>query len=112
VSGWILRRLKLCRIGLALRLSKDSLRGFLGLTSYYHKFDKNYGKIVVPLTALLKNNSFAWTPKTDHSFKALKEAMCTTPVLALPDFIKTFFLECDSSRRGIGAFIKTNKQLS
>jgi hypothetical protein len=74
----------------------------MGLIGYYRKFFKNYGKIVVALISLLKKNSFTWTPVPDKSFHALKEAMCMTSVLMLPDFTKTFVLECDALGKGIG----------
>jgi hypothetical protein len=82
-----------------------SLHGFLGLTCYYCKFVKNYGNIATPLTALLKNNSFTWTPTTAQAFQTLKMTMCTTPVLALPNFTNTFVLECDASGKGIGVVL-------
>jgi hypothetical protein len=75
--------------------------------------------IATPLIALLKNNSFTWNPTTTQDFQNFKMAMCTTLVLALPDFTNTFVLECDALGKGIGAiFMKegwpltfTNKQL-
>jgi hypothetical protein len=81
------------------------LRGFMGLTGYYHNFVKNYGNIVTPLTALLKKNYFTWTPTVARDFQTFNMAMCTTPVLALLDFTKNFVLECDASGKGIGVVL-------
>jgi hypothetical protein len=67
-----------------------------------------------------KNNSFTWTPVAAQAFQTLKMAMCTSPVLALPDFTKTFVLKCDASGKEIVVVLMqegrplafTNKQLS
>lgn len=75
----------------------------MGLAGYYHKFVRNFGIIAKPLTELLKKNSvFSWTADHEQSFQALKHALSTSPVLALPNFAKPFSIETDASASGTG----------
>ena len=75
---------------------------FLGLTSYYCRFIKQFAKIAHPLHALTcKGTKFVWTEECQIVFDDLKEQLVTAPVLAYPNFDKNFILETDASIKGI-----------
>jgi len=82
-----------------------NLRGYLGLTGYYRKFFRNYGRIEEPSMTITKKDAFSWTPEATKYFEQLKKVMCKSPLLTTPDFTKTFIVECDASGNGIGVVL-------
>lgn len=93
-----------------LQLVKD-LRGFLGLFGYYRRFIKGYGIIAAPFTALLqKEVPWEWIELAQSAFMTLKEAICSAPVLALPNFTEQFCVETDPCGQGFRAVLQQKGQ--
>ena len=84
----------------------NELRSFLGLTSYYRKFIKNYSVRAFPLYQLLKKNAkFNWNDKCTEAFEDLRQCLLTDPILSFPEFSKPFIVRTDASRCGIGGVL-------
>ena len=79
---------------------------FLGLAGYYRKFVKHFSILAQPLNKLLKKVvMFIWALYHDMAFYTLKQTLITIHVLALPNFSKTFCLETDACKNGVGAVL-------
>jgi len=62
------------------------LKRFLGMTSYYREFIKEYATLASSLSDLLKKKNFNWNAKTKKAFDEVKAVVTQAPVLTLPDF--------------------------
>jgi hypothetical protein len=90
--------------------SVKELRSFLGLAGYYRRFVRHFEIISKPLTNLLRKNTlFTWTPNHESAFTALKSALCSSPVLALPNLDRPFTIETDAFESGVGAVIMQDR---
>jgi hypothetical protein len=82
------------------------LRSFLGLAGFYQCFVRDFSTIATPLNDLTKKGvPFYWGATQEHSFNTLIDKLTHAPLLQLPDFGKTFELECDASGIGIGGVL-------
>ena len=88
------------------------VRSFLGFTNYYRKFVYKYAHKARPLNKLIsgenakkKNRKVEWTPEHEATFQELKTACSETPVLAYANYKKSFRLNTDASKIGLGAVL-------
>jgi hypothetical protein len=67
---------------------------------------RDFSTIAAPLNDLMKKGvPFYWGAAQEHSFNTLIDKLTHTPLLQLPDFGKTFELECDASGIRIGGML-------
>lgn len=77
------------------------------MVGYYRKYVPQFGLISKPLSDLLRKGTlFVWTAATEAFFQALKQALKSAPVLAMPNFDLPFTIETDTSAKGIGAVLQ------
>jgi hypothetical protein len=94
------------------------LQSFLGLANYFCKFLQGYSSLASPLTTLVAKTApktkrakgerytpNTWTPQHTAAFEGIKHALCTAPVLILPDPNAPYRLIADASDLGTGAVL-------
>jgi len=82
------------------------VRAFWGLASFYRRLVPNFAQIAKPLTTLTrKDQKFEWGPSQREAFEGLNDKLCTTPVLAYPNFELPFTLTTDASKLAVAAIL-------
>ena len=88
---------------LAAPVGVPALRSFLGMAQYYAHFIPKFEDMKRPLTQLVRKNvKWKWGEAEQTAFEEIKTALTTAPVLATPDWDRTFYVHTDWSKNGSG----------
>lgn len=91
---------------MAIPKSVKELQSFLGFFGYYRWFIRDYGSLAKPLIDLFKKNGWCWTNHTTATFQALKQTICSTPVIVLLNFQLEFTVDTNVSGFRVGVVLQ------
>jgi hypothetical protein len=84
--------------------NRKELDRFLGMCGWFGRFIPEYSMLAESLFQLRRKNvEWSWGASCQAAFEALKDKLCSAPVLAHPNFDKDFELHTDASGVGLGA---------
>ena len=83
-----------------------SLQSFNGMVNYLKKFSPVLSELSEPLRRLCKSGvEWARDSEQQSAFEAIKHAITSLPVLAYFDKTKKHTIQCDASKKGLGAVL-------
>ena len=83
--------------------NKKEICQFLGVVGFQQPFIRNFAKLALALTKLLKDVPWTWGDEQTHAVQMLKQAVCDDPELVAPNLSKPFELQTDASAFALGA---------
>ena len=79
------------------------LRSFLRHAKFYRRFNKDFSKIMKPLTQLLqKDVPFNFDEDCLIAFYTLEKALISAPIIQIPNWSLPFEIMCDASDYTVG----------
>jgi hypothetical protein len=84
------------------------LQSFLGLANFYRRFMLGFSHIAWALSQVTRGGGkekFVWGQSQQKVFDDLKQHLCSTPVLSLPDLQQPFEIETDASDYVVGTVL-------
>ena len=82
------------------------LRSFIGFCNFYRMFIANFSQVAHPLHLLTKKDQeYVWEETQQQAFQELKNRLTSSPVLRLPDLLKPFSVQTDTSKLRTGAVL-------
>ncbi|GKC91752.1 putative reverse transcriptase domain-containing protein [Tanacetum coccineum] len=85
---------------------------FQGLVGYFWRFIEGFSKFAKPMTKLMqKKVSFTWGDKQEVAFQTLKNKLCSTPILALPQGAENFIIYYHTSHKGLGVVLMQTEKV-
>jgi hypothetical protein len=82
------------------------VESFLGLCNYLASHIRYFAEISSPLQSLKhKKGKLNWSDECESSFRTLKQAILSAPLLSYPDMNGNFVIMCDASTTGIGGVL-------
>ncbi|GJY04319.1 putative reverse transcriptase domain-containing protein [Tanacetum coccineum] len=72
---------------------------------------KSWAAPTTPTELTQKNKKYVWGKEEEEAFQAMKQKLCSAPILALPEGTKDFVVYCNASLKGYGAVLMQREKV-